>query len=117
MEGAVGLTNRLWTESHVTHEGAHYHIRDATALPRPVQRPHPPVMIGGGGPRVLRIAAREAQVVSLLPPVDARGRHRIRAITVGSGAQRVARLRRPKGLAEPRLHGIVVGPPGTDPPP
>src|SRR5206468_543304 len=51
MEEAVGLIKRLWTESHVTHEGAHYHIRDATALPRPVQRPHPPVMIGGGGRR------------------------------------------------------------------
>src|SRR3989441_6566728 len=55
MEEAVGLIKRLWTEEHVTHEGAHYHIRDATALPRPVQRPHPPVMIGGGGPRVPRI--------------------------------------------------------------
>ena len=114
MEEAVGLIKRLWTESHVTHEGAHYHIRDATALPRPVQRPHPPVMIGGGGPRILRIAAREAQIVSFLPPVDARGRHRIRAITVGSVAERVARLRRAKRFAELELNVIVLDAQVTD---
>jgi len=114
MEEAVGLIKRLWTESHVTHEGAHYHIRDATALPRPVQRPHPPVMIGGGGPRILRIAAREAQIVSFLPPVDARGRHRIRAITVGSVAERVARLRRAKRFAELELNVIVLDARVTD---
>ncbi|OLC20231.1 MAG: hypothetical protein AUH33_04125 [Chloroflexi bacterium 13_1_40CM_68_21] len=114
MEEAVGLIKRLWTEEHVTHEGAHYRIRDATALPRPVQRPHPPVMIGGGGPRILRIAAREAQIVSLLPPVDARGRHRIRAITVGSVAERVARLRRAKRFAELELNVIVLDAQVTD---
>src|SRR5438552_18393555 len=110
----VGLIKRLWSESRLTPEGAHYPTRDATALPRPVQRPHPPVMIGGGGPRILRIAAREAQIVSFLPPVDARGRHRIRAITVGSVAERVARLRRAKRFAEPELNVIVPDAQVTD---
>ncbi len=36
-------------------------------LPTSVQRPHPPFMIGGGGPRVLRFAAREAQIVAIDP--------------------------------------------------
>ena len=36
-----------------------------TALPKPVQRPHPPILIGGGGTRVLTIAAREADIVGI----------------------------------------------------
>jgi probable F420-dependent oxidoreductase len=114
MEEAVGLVKRLWTEEKVTHEGAHYRLREATVLPRPLQRPHPPVLIGGGGPRILRIAAREAQIVALLPPVDARGRHRFRSITVGWVAERVARLRRAKRFAELELNVIVLDAQLTD---
>ena len=36
-------------------------------VPRSVQRPHPPVLVGGGGPRLLRFAAREADIVALNP--------------------------------------------------
>ena len=39
--------------------------RDFEALPKPVQRPYPPIMIGGGAPKVLRLAGREADIVSL----------------------------------------------------
>ena len=39
----------------------------ARRLPKPVQRPHPPILIGGGGPRMLSLAAREANIVSILP--------------------------------------------------
>src|SRR3989442_1419261 len=114
MEEAVGLIKRLWTEEHVTHEGAHYRIRDATALPRPVQRPHPPVLIGGGGPPILRIAPRQAQILSLLPPVVARGGARIPAITVGSVAERAAPLRPAKRFAELELNVIVLDAQVTD---
>jgi probable F420-dependent oxidoreductase len=114
MEEAVGLVKRLWTEEKVTHEGAHYRLREATVLPRPLQNPHPPVLIGGGGPRILRIAAREAQIVALLPPVDARGRHQFRSITVGWVAERVARLRRAKRFAELELNVIVLDAQLTD---
>ena len=67
MEEAVVLIKRLWTEAKVTHEGPHYHVRDAIVLPRPTQRPHPPLMIGASGPRMLRIAARKAQIVAFVP--------------------------------------------------
>ena len=46
-------------------EGDHYTIRDHDGFPKPVQGPHPPVIIGGGGPRVLGIAAREADIVGV----------------------------------------------------
>jgi len=46
-------------------QGEHVQWRGFAGIPRPVQRPHPPIMIGGGSRRVLELAAREAQVVSL----------------------------------------------------
>jgi probable F420-dependent oxidoreductase len=45
--------------------GDHVNVTGYAGLPLPVQRPHPPIMIGGGGKRVLRLAAREADIVSL----------------------------------------------------
>jgi probable F420-dependent oxidoreductase len=45
--------------------GEHYTIREHDGFPKPVQGPHPPVIIGGGGPRVLGIAAREADIVGV----------------------------------------------------
>src|SRR2546426_1330640 len=73
MEEALTLIKRLWTEEKVTHEGTHYRVHDATILPRPTQRPHPPVMIGGGGPRMLRIAAPEGQIVAIAPALNPGG--------------------------------------------
>src|SRR6476619_1049807 len=46
-------------------KGEHYTITDYTGFPRPVQSPHPPVLVGGGGKRVLSIAAREADIVGI----------------------------------------------------
>ena len=46
-------------------EGDHYVIKDHDGFPKPVQSPLPPVLIGGGGKRVLSIAAREADIVGI----------------------------------------------------
>ena len=46
-------------------EGDHYKISEYDGLPKPVQKPHPPIIIGGGGRRVLSIAAREADIVGV----------------------------------------------------
>ncbi len=45
--------------------GEHYVITNHDGFPKPVQRPHPPLIIGGGGKRVLTIAAREADIVGV----------------------------------------------------
>jgi probable F420-dependent oxidoreductase len=51
-------------------EGEHYTISGYDGLPKPVQRPHPPIIIGGGGRRVLTIAAREADIVGVNCTLD-----------------------------------------------
>jgi probable F420-dependent oxidoreductase len=114
MEEAVALIKRLWTEERVTHEGPHYRVREAMVRPRPTQRPHPPLMIGGSGPRMLRIAAREAQIVALVPALDPIGVSTLRSLTVGSVEKRIATLRRSPRFAEFELNVIVFDAAVTD---
>ncbi len=62
---AVTVIKGLFSGEPVRFEGEHYRIDDLVGHPRPVQRPHPPIVIGGGGRRILELAAREADVVGL----------------------------------------------------
>ncbi len=53
----------MFTDSRTTVHGKHYTVTDAIGLPKPVQKPHPPIMIGGKGRQVLlRIVARYADM-------------------------------------------------------
>lgn len=63
---AVTLIKRLFTEDEVTFEGRYYRTEKAVCLPKPVQRPHPPILIAGGGPLMLELAAREADIFALV---------------------------------------------------
>jgi len=65
LEEAVRLIKRLWTEEAVTFAGRYYHVHELENRPRPMQRPHPPIFIGGGGKRLLSFAAREADIVGV----------------------------------------------------
>lgn len=67
LEEAVAVLKGCFAEGPFSFEGDHYRITDYDAGPKPVQRPHPPFMIGGGGRRILSLAAREAQIVGLAP--------------------------------------------------
>jgi len=67
LEEAVAVLKGCFGDGPFSFEGSHYRITDHDAGPKPVQRPHPPFMIGGGGRRILSLAAREAQIVGLAP--------------------------------------------------
>jgi probable F420-dependent oxidoreductase len=71
---SIRLIKRLLDGETVTHDGPTYRLREAQAWPRPVQRPHPPIIMGGGGPRMLRLAAREADIVGFIPQFSPGGR-------------------------------------------
>jgi probable F420-dependent oxidoreductase len=114
MEEAVVLMKRLWTEEKVTHEGPHYRVHDAAVLPRPTQHPHPPLMIGASGSRMLRIAAREAQIVAFVPSLNRLGVSTLRSLTAGSVETRVAMLRRAPRFSELELNVIVFDGAVTD---
>jgi probable F420-dependent oxidoreductase len=65
MQEAVTIIKGLMAEGPFTFSGEHYAITDLDGQPKPVQRPHPPLVIGGGGKRVLSYAAREADIVGI----------------------------------------------------
>jgi F420-dependent oxidoreductase-like protein len=63
----VEVVARSWTEDRFDHEGPAYELRGQAALPRPVQQPHPPLLLGGGvKPRFAALAARYATEVNTL---------------------------------------------------
>ncbi len=81
--------------------GQHYRITDHTGLPS-VQRPHPPVMIGGGGRRTLSLAAREADIVGLAPRITATGLD-ARSLTLAATREKLAWVAEAAGDRYPDL--------------
>jgi len=69
----VTIIKALLGGGEVTIAGPHYRVTGHTIYPRPVQRPHPPIVIGGNGPRLLALAAREANTVNFTGITFARG--------------------------------------------
>jgi F420-dependent oxidoreductase-like protein len=65
LDEAVEIIRRMWTDAKPTFAGKHYTIDDAVCDPPPVQRPRPPIWIGGEGDRVHRVAARAADGVNV----------------------------------------------------
>ena len=67
LEEAVGVIAGLLAGQTVTFRGAHYAIDSATLPVAAAQRPRPPLMIGGGGPKMLALAGRHADIAGILP--------------------------------------------------
>jgi F420-dependent oxidoreductase-like protein len=63
LDEACQLIKQLWTEEKADFDGRYYRLQGALANPKPVQKPHPPIWIGGGGEqKTLRIVAQHADV-------------------------------------------------------
>jgi len=64
-EEGLAVVKGLMADGPFSFSGKHYTITEHDGTPKPKQRPHPPIIIGGGGRRVLGIAGREADIVSI----------------------------------------------------
>ena len=53
---SLEVIKRLWTQERANFEGKHFSLKDAVCLPKPVQKPHPPITVGGSGDLLLRKA-------------------------------------------------------------
>jgi alkanesulfonate monooxygenase SsuD/methylene tetrahydromethanopterin reductase-like flavin-dependent oxidoreductase (luciferase family) len=60
LEEGVIIIKRMLTENQASFEGRHYTIKDAKCSPKPIQKPHPPIWIGGGGKKTLQLVAKYA---------------------------------------------------------
>lgn len=115
---ALALIRRLWRGERVTFHGTHYRTEGAVLSPVPIQRPLPPITIGGGGPRLLRIAAREADRIGLLPQFDGRGRPIFAQSTESATEAKVKLIRQAAGSRLEKLElnvlvadcGLIGGP-------
>lgn len=108
LDEALGLIRRLWSGEAVTHHGAHYDIEDLTLAPRPQQRPAPPVWVGGGGAKVLAVAARRADVVHLNPSLPAGViDHRAGPSATADATDR--KLARVRSVAPERFEDLEIG--------
>jgi probable F420-dependent oxidoreductase len=67
LEEALAVVKGAWSGKCFSFKGEHYEITDYVGIPTPVQKPHPPIVIGGGAPRVLKLAGREADIVGINP--------------------------------------------------
>ncbi|MDG6999763.1 MAG: LLM class F420-dependent oxidoreductase, partial [Nitrososphaerota archaeon] len=65
---SLQILKQSWTQDSTTFHGKYYRVNDLTLEPKPVQKPHPPILVGGGGEKItLRLVARYADACNLFP--------------------------------------------------
>jgi probable F420-dependent oxidoreductase len=106
---SVGILKGLWRDEPFSFEGEHYRISNLDGQPKPVQRPHPPIMMGGGGKRMLTLAAQEANTVNLALRSTAEGKVDNASVTLEAVRQQIGWVHEAAtGRAEPPELGIYV---------
>src|SRR5216684_3283827 len=73
LDEAIEVILSLWKNDRTTFDGEFYHLKDAILWPKPIQQPHPPIILGGGGKGLLRIAAKYADYINVIPEAGKRG--------------------------------------------
>lgn len=90
---AIAVLRGLWADGPYSLVGAHYRIDNLDGTPKPIQRPGPPILVGGGGPRMLATAARVADIVGIALDNRAGVIGGARGATVADAAEKIGRIR------------------------
>ena len=96
---AIDVLRACWSGEHADFDGRHYRLSATPNDPLPVQAGGPPILVGGGGQRVLTLAAKKADIVSLVPNMSAGkvGRESAANATGAATEQKLAWVRRAAG--------------------
>src|SRR5271157_1038503 len=73
LDEALTCIRSLWTQEQTTFDGEFYKLKEAILWPKPVQRPHPPILLGGSGRGLLRIAGKHAAAINIISEVGKAG--------------------------------------------
>jgi probable F420-dependent oxidoreductase len=106
MEESLRIIRGFFSEEKVTFSGKYYTVHNLQGLPLPIQKPYPPIYIGGGGQRILSVAAREADIIGLTAILKPGGKDFDMAdITAEATAQKLAWVRQ---AAEGRFSQLEI---------
>jgi probable F420-dependent oxidoreductase len=97
LQEALRIIKQFFTKESVTFAGSHYSVTDLKAFPKPVQRPYPPILMGGGGKRLLTLAGQEADIIGLHLKVNDDGTVDASERTEAALAQKVEWVRQAAG--------------------
>ncbi|MBY6367639.1 LLM class F420-dependent oxidoreductase [Rhodococcoides corynebacterioides] len=97
LDESLTILDVLLRGQECTFEGKHYQVRGLQGSPRPRQGPRPPIAVGGGGPRMLALAAKHADIISLVPSTTKEGKLKLSEITMEKSIERVDVIRRAAG--------------------
>jgi probable F420-dependent oxidoreductase len=102
---AVAVLKGAFGPSPFSFTGEHYTITELDGQPKPLQQPHPPFLIGGGGRKTLELAGREAQIVGLAPRILPGQRSDPNSLTMAATAEKIEWVR---GVAGDRFDELEL---------
>ncbi len=101
------MISRMWLEDEFSWDGE-LKIAPHPILPRPVQQPHPPLLIGGGSRRILSVAAREAEIVGITTRARFDGTKDTTDLTASATDEKIAWVRDAAGDRFPELELNII---------
>ncbi len=93
LDESLTCMRSLWTNDRTTFAGEFYQLKDAVLWPKPVQKPYPPILMGGSGKGLLRVAARHADVLNVFFEMGTAGHPNIARLTNDVYREKVRVLR------------------------
>jgi probable F420-dependent oxidoreductase len=96
---AITILKGCFAEGPFSFSGEYYAVTGHDGAPKPAQRPHPPLFLGGGGNRLLTLAARQAQIIGLAPRLIPGDPPRIdaRSLTAAATEEKIRWIREAAG--------------------
>jgi probable F420-dependent oxidoreductase len=115
LEEAIAVLRALWRNAPAEFAGKHYAVSGLAGTPAPLRPGGPPLMVGGGGRRVLRLAGREADIASVVPRTLADGAGLdLDDLSEAAFADKVRWVREGAGGRDVELNTLIQGVAVTD---
>jgi alkanesulfonate monooxygenase SsuD/methylene tetrahydromethanopterin reductase-like flavin-dependent oxidoreductase (luciferase family) len=110
LEEAIAVLRALWRAAPAEFSGKHYAVSGLAGTPAPRRPGGPPLLVGGGGPRVLRLAGREADIASVVPRTLADGAGLdLGDLSEAAFADKVRWVRQGAGARDVELNTLIQG--------